>query len=79
MEEELIAALADGISKIIGHVDPDNVTQQLVDFLLNNNLVNVLDGKVLKQVLEIKIYELLGAVAGNMNAIDGIEIVIQLK
>ena len=78
-EEELIAALAEGISKIIGHVDPDNVTQQLVDFLLNNNLVNVLDGRILKQVLEIKIYELLGAVAGNMNAIDGIEIVIQLK
>jgi hypothetical protein len=78
-EEELIAALTEGISELISKVNPDNVTQQLVDFLLNNNLVNILDGRILQLVLEIKIYELLGTVAGNVNAIDGIEIVLQLK
>lgn len=78
-EEELIAALTDVISQLIGNVDPDNVTQKLVDLLLDNNLVEALDGKILKQVLETKIYELLGRLAGNVNAIDDIVLVIQSK
>lgn len=78
-EEELIDELAEIISELIGKINPDDVTQALVDLLLNNNLVDILDGRILKKVLEIKIYELLGAVARNVNAINDIEIVIQLK
>lgn len=78
-EEDLIAALTEVISQLIGKVDPDNVTQKLVDLLLNNNLVETLDGKILKQVLETKIYELMGRLAGNVNAIDNITLVIESK
>ena len=77
--EELITALSVLIGDLIGNVDPGNVTQKLVDLLLNNNLVEILDGKILKEVLEVKIYELLGRLAGNVNAIDSIVLVIQSK
>jgi hypothetical protein len=78
-EEELITALTEVISQLIGNVDPDNVTQKLVDLLLDNELVDVLDGSILKQVLETKIYELYGRIAGNINAIDGIVLEFKSK
>ena len=78
-EEELITSLSVLIGDLIGNVDPDNITQKLVDLLLNNKLVEKLDGKILKEVLEVKIYELLGRLAGNVNAIDNIALVLQSK
>lgn len=78
-EEQLVEALTTIISDLIGKVDPDEVAQKLVDLILESRLVNIADGTILKLVIEIKIYELLGAIAGNINAIDHIEVVIQQK
>ena len=78
-EEDLIAALTPLIGDLIGNIEPDNATQKLVDLLLNNNLVKQLDGKILKQALKFKIYELQGRLAGNVNAIEEIFIVIKSK
>ena len=78
-QEDLTAALTLLLEDLIGKINPDEATQKLVDLLLNNDLVNTLDGVVLKKVLEIKIYELYGKVASNINAIDKIEIILQVK
>ena len=78
-KEELIAQLSIVISQLIGNMDPENATQVLLDLLLENDLIEQLDGRILQTVLEFKIYELYGIVAGSINAIDGVEIVISVK
>ena len=78
-EEDLVAALALLLEDLIAQVDPDEATQNLLDFLRDSDLVKNIDGKILKEVLTIKIYELYGRIAGSVNAIEGIELVIELK
>ena len=78
-EEQLVAKLAEIIGDMIGNIDPENASQTLVDLILENELVKQLDGKILKQVLETKIYELLYTIAGDLNAIDNIQLTIRQK
>jgi hypothetical protein len=78
-EEQLTEALTGLLGNLIGTIDPDEATEKLLTLLLDNNLVKNLDGKILMQVLETKIYELLYTIAGDVNAIDNIEIIIQKK
>lgn len=78
-EEDLVAVLALLLEDLIAQIDPDEATQNLLDFLRDSDLVKNIDGKILKEVLTIKIYELYGRIAGSVNAIEGIELVIELK
>lgn len=72
-EEQLLSALADIISDLIGEINVDSATQKLVDAILQSNIVNNIDGAVLKQLLELKIYEFLLHVEQQLNAIESIE------
>jgi len=78
-EEELVTLLTDIVSNLIGSIDPDEATEQLVALLLESELVEQIDGQILQRVLESKIYELMLSVAGEFNAIDKVEIIIQQK
>jgi hypothetical protein len=78
-EEELLAVLKDIISDLIGNINVDGITQKLVDMILQSDIVQKIDGKVLKQLLEIKTYEFLIDVGKEINAIDKIEISLVIK
>ena len=78
-EEDLIAALSPLLGELIGKIDPDDTTQKLVDLLLNNDLVDQLEGNVLKQVLRMKLYELQGRLVGSVNSINEIVVIIKQK
>jgi hypothetical protein len=73
-KEQVIETLTEILSAIIGNVDPDQVTQQLVDLILNSDIVENIDGKILSKILEIKIYQLLITIGKDVNAIDHIEV-----
>ena len=72
-EEEILNALTTIISDLIGAINVDDATQKLVDKLMESNLIINLDGDVLKQVVEIKIYAFLIQLEQQLNAIDSIE------
>ena len=78
-EEQLISALTDIIADLIGEINVDNATQKLVDAILQSNVVNNIDGAVLKQVLELKIYDFLLHVEQQLNAINNIEFSLERK
>ena len=78
-EDQLIAKLSEILSGLIGNINPDEAAEKLVELILENDLVKNLDGKLLKFVLESKLYELMNTLAGDVNAIDNFEIVIQRK
>ena len=78
-EEQLLSALEDIISDLIGEINVDNATQKLVDAILQSNIVNNIDGAVLKQLLELKIYEFLLHVEQQLNAINNIEFSLERR
>lgn len=78
-EEELIEKLAEGIALLIGNINPETATQAIVDLLLNSDLVEKIDGTVLKKIIEVKILELYGTISSNANAIQDINIVFKIK
>jgi len=78
-EEEVLDAIAGMIAELIGTINVDEASQKLVDLILQSEIVNSIDGKVLKQLLEIKIYELFIELGNDLNAIDTIEISIMVK
>jgi hypothetical protein len=75
-KEQVISTLTEILSGIIGNVDPDEATQQLVDLILNSEIVENIDGNILSKIIEIKIYQLLVSVGGDLNAIEQIELEI---
>ena len=78
-EEEVVDAIAGMITELIGTINVDEASQKLVDLILQSEIVNSIDGKVLKQLLEIKIYELLIELGNELNAIEKIELSIMVK
>ncbi len=78
-EDQVLAALSDIVSGMIGNIDVDSTTQKLVDLIMQSNIVQNIDGKVLKQLIEIKTYEFLLELGKDINAIDYIEISIVLN
>ena len=78
-EEQIVEALTEKISELIGNIDVDEVTQKVVDIILESSIVENIDGSVLKQLLEIKIYEFLIDLGQYLNAIDKVEISIITK
>lgn len=78
-EEEVLEALTDIISQLIGNINVDNTSQELVDLILQSEIVNKIDGSVLKQLLEIKIYEFLIELGKDINGIEKVEISIVRK
>ncbi len=77
--EELVAGISMVMEQVLGDMDPDNVSEQLVDLLLQNDLVTNLDGVILSKVLEIKAYQLFLKVKRNINSIEKIEITLIQK
>jgi hypothetical protein len=78
-EEQLLNALTDIISDLIGEINVDNATQKLVDAILQSDIVNNIEGSVLKQVLELKIYDFLLHVEQQLNAISNIEFSLERR
>lgn len=78
-EEQVIAKLTEILSDLIGNINPDETTEKLVELILNSNIVNNIDGKILSKFLELKIYQLLLSIGRNINAIDLIEVSIKIK
>ena len=78
-EEQVVEALAGIIAELIGSINVDEASQKLVDLILQSEIVNNVDGKVLKQLVEIKIYELLIELGNDLNAIDKVELRIMVK
>jgi hypothetical protein len=78
-EEQVLDALTEIISGLIGNINVDQITQKLVDLILQSNIIQNIDGKVLKQLLEIKTYEFLIELGKEINAIDNIEVSIVIK
>jgi hypothetical protein len=77
-EEQVLAALTEGITGLIGQIDVDEATGKLVDLIMQSNIVQNVDRKVLKQMLEIKIYELLIELGKDINAIEKVEFSIKI-
>ena len=78
-EEEILEALTGIIAELIGSINVDEASQKLVDLILQSEIVNNIDGKVLKLLVEIKIYELLIELGNDLNAIDKVELSIMVK
>ena len=78
-EEQVLEALTGIISELIGNINVDEATQKLVDAILESDIVQGVDGKVLKLLLELKIYQLLIDLRNDLNAIDRIELSIIRK
>jgi len=78
-EDQVLDALSGIISGMIGNINVDAITQNLVDLIMQSDMVQNINGKVLKQLLEIKTYEFLIELGKDINAIDYIEISIVLK
>ncbi len=72
-EEQVLEALTGMISEMIGNFNADEASQKLVDLILQSDIVEGIDGDVLKQLIEIKTYELLIKLSKQLNAIDKIE------
>ncbi len=64
---------------ISNNTDVDQITQKLVDMILQSGIVEKIDGKILKQVIEIKTYDLLIKLGKEINAIDTIELSIKIN
>ena len=75
-EEQVLEALAGVISQLIGQIDVDEASQKLTDLILQSEMVGDIDGSILKQLLEIKIYEFLIELGKDINAIEKVEISI---
>ena len=78
-EEELLATLTEIIIDRMGNMDVDKITQKLVDLILQSEIVQNIDGIILKQLLEFKIYGFLIELDKEINAIDTIEISLKMK
>ena len=78
-EEEVLNALTAMISQLIGSINVDEASQKLTELLLQSEIIQNMDGKVLKQLLEIKIYEFLIEVEKELNAIEKMELSIIQK
>ncbi len=78
-EEQVEDAIAGIITELIGSINVDEASQKLVDLILQSEIVSNINGKVLKKLVEFKIYELLIALRNDLNAIDTIEISIMVK
>jgi len=76
-EERALAALTEIISQLIGNINVDEASQKLVDLILQSDIVQNIDGNVLKQLIEIKTYNFLIDLGNDINAIDTIEISIK--
>ncbi len=76
-EEQALAALTEIINQLIGNINVDEASQKLVDLILQSNIVQNIDGNVLKQVIEIKTYNFLIDLGKDINAIDTIELSIK--
>jgi hypothetical protein len=75
-EEQVLAALTDIISELIGSINVDEASQKLVDLILQSGFVQDIDGEILKQLIELKTYELLIYLGKEINAIEKVEISI---
>ena len=78
-EEQVLEALSGVISQLISNINVDEAAQKLVDLILESEFVKNIDGDILKQLIEIKIYELLIQLDKQINAIDKIELSIIRK
>jgi len=78
-EDEVLNALTVMIEKLIGSIDVDETSQKLVELLLQSDIVENIDGTVLKRLIEFKTYDFLIEVGKEINAIDKIEIRICKK
>jgi hypothetical protein len=76
-EEQALEALSSMISQLIGNINVDEASQKLVDLIMQSEFVKNINGVILKQLIELKTYELLIDLGKNINAIDRIEFSIK--
>jgi len=72
-EEQVMEVLTGIISEVIGNINVVEASQKFVDLILQSEIVKNIDGAIFKQLLEIKIYELLIDLGKHINAIENIE------
>ena len=78
-EEQVLEALTGIIAELIGSINVDEASQKLVDLILESEIVNNIEGKILTQLMEFKIYGLLIDLRNDLDAIDTIEFSIMIK
>ncbi len=78
-EEQVLEALAEVIGQLIGNMNVDEASQKLADLILQSEIINSMEGRVLKQLLELKTYEFLLELGRDINAIEKVEISIVRK
>jgi hypothetical protein len=78
-EEQVLAALTQIISQQISNINSEEVSEKLVYFIMQSNIVENIDGKVLENLVELKAYELLVDISNSLNSIDEIELSIIKK
>lgn len=76
LEEQVIAAITQIISELIGNINVDEASQKLVDLIMESNIIQNIDGDILKQLMEVKTYEFLIKLGKDINAVDTIELSI---
>ncbi|NPD47748.1 hypothetical protein [Lentimicrobium sp. S6] len=77
-KEMVIQKLTEIFAQLIeDNVDPDQIAQKLTEAILNSNIVQNIDGSLLKKLLSLEIYELLFRISKQYNAIESINISLQ--
>ena len=72
-EEQVLEILNEIISELIGNINDDEVSQKLVDAILESNVVSNIDGAILNLLIKFKSYQLLNYIQNDLNAIDKVE------
>ena len=78
-EEQVLEILNEIISELIGNINVDEVSQKLVDAILESNVVSNIDGAILNLLIKFKTYQLLNYLQNDLNAIDKVELKIIRK
>ncbi len=76
-EEQVLEVLTGIISQLIGNINVDEASQKITYFILQSEIVQNIDGTVLKQLIELKIYEFLIDLGKEINAIEKVEFSIK--
>lgn len=73
-EEVVIEKLTEIITELLLNADSEKLSQKFTELILQSDLVQGVDGKLLSKWLEFKLYELFINLGRNFNAIESIEI-----
>ena len=78
-KEEIESGIGAILETLIGSVNPEKVSEQLVQLILESDIIQGIDGDLLSVILKFKLYELLLETARDLNSIESIVITLQQK